>query len=610
MKKWCQLITTLWLLISTSLPALAEVRLDEGFTHRHLGEGVLFLEDTTGKRTLHDIQSEKNWQVSTQQTFSFGFTESVFWIKTTVVNPMARQRSLLAQVDYPFLDEVRLFIVKQEGIESYLTGDSVPSSVRPMRHVQHLIPFDLEGVQSADLYFRVRSQGTVQIPLDIWTQTAFIEMDHLRSILYGVFFGLLLSISLYHFFLFLSIREKAYLNYSMFYVSLLGAYVSLNGLPSIFFWPNTTNISDRFLIVCVGFAIYFPCMFAYEVLAVKASRPALGIVMKGNGLLGLAMVALAFFLPYILSLKIVLALAISSITINFIVYVVRFLDRYPPAKYMLLSGFFASVGLFITIFVKLGVIGSSFLTENASYIGVSMMALLHAFALSQRINMDKDQLASTQQELLNAKQKTNEDLDHLVRARTFELEQANEKLQRLSTTDALTKLGNRRYFDDLYLQAFHQGYRDQSSVSLLLLDIDHFKHINDTYGHQFGDACLIEAAKHILSCVRRPQDTVARYGGEEFVVLLPNTTLDGAVCIAELIVGRFREAKVFYTGAEIMMTVSIGVVSVIPYAGLNEDHLLSKADKLLYRAKQNGRNRVEWEPPPSQPEESFILDLN
>ncbi len=154
-----------------------------------------------------------------------------------------------------------------------------------------------------------------------------------------------------------------------------------------------------------------------------------------------------------------------------------------------------------------------------------------------------------------------------------------------------------------------KNYGTAVPISLLLLDIDHFKHINDTYGHQFGDACLIEAAKHILSCVRRPQDTVARYGGEEFVVLLPNTPLDGAVCIAELIVGRFREAKIFYAGAEIMMTVSIGVVSVIPCADLNEDHLLSKADKLLYRAKKNGRNRVEWEPP-SQPEESFTLDLN
>jgi diguanylate cyclase (GGDEF)-like protein len=609
MKKWCQLITTLWLLISTSLPALAEVRLDEGFTHRNLGEGVLFLEDTTGKRTLHDIQSEKNWQVSTQQRFSFGFTESVFWIKTTVVNPKARQRSLLAQVDYPFLDDIQVYFVSETGVESFFTGDTIPVGQRPVRHTQHLIPFYVNPTEQIELYVRVQSKGAMQIPLAIWDSQSFVESDHLSSLLYGLFFGLLLTISVYHFFLFISIKERAYLNYSLFYLSLLGVYACLSGIPGVFFWPMSPRVSDTFLIMCMGLSVYFPCMFAFEVLAVKTSRPTLGFTMRCFGFAGLFIACIASFLPYVFALKLLLAAVICSIVINFIVYIVRFFDGYPPAKYMLMSVFFASIGLGVTVFVKVGVLPSNFLTENALSIGVSFMAMLQAFALSQRINMNRAELALVHKALLDAKQKANEDLDHLVQARTYELEQVNEKLKLLSTTDPLTKLGNRRYFDELYRLAFRQCHREKEPISLLLLDIDHFKHINDTYGHQFGDACLIEAAKHILSCVRRPQDTVARYGGEEFVVLLPNTPLDGAVCIAELIVGRFREAKIFYAGAEIMMTVSIGVVSVIPCADLNEDHLLSKADKLLYRAKKNGRNRVEWEPP-SQPEESFTLDLN
>ncbi|WP_370239529.1 sensor domain-containing diguanylate cyclase [Neptunomonas phycophila] len=609
MNKWGHVFITLCLVLSAVFPAFADMVLDEDFKHQQLGIGGQYFEDKTAQRTYDEMLQEDLWKVSGSNGLSFGFTTSAFWIKTKVVNPLDKHRLLYLQVDNPFLDDIQVYFVSETGVESLFTGDTIPVGQRPVRHTQHLIPFYVNPTEQIELYVRVQSKGAMQIPLAIWDSQSFVESDHLSSLLYGLFFWLLLTISVYHFFLFISIKERAYLNYSLFYLSLLGVYACLSGIPGVFFWPMSPRVSDTFLIMCMGLSVYFPCMFAFEVLAVKTSRPTLGFTMRCFGFAGLFIACIASFMPYVFALKLLLAAVLCSIVINFIVYIVRFFDGYPPAKYMLMSVFFASIGLGVTVFVKVGALPSNFLTENALSIGVSFMAMLHAFALSQRINMNRAELALVHKALLDAKQKANEDLDHLVQARTYELEQVNEKLKLLSTTDPLTKLGNRRYFDELYRFAFRQCHREKEPISLLLLDIDHFKHINDTYGHQFGDACLIEAAKHILSCVRRPQDTVARYGGEEFVVLLPNTPLDGAVCIAELIVGRFREAKIFYAGAEIMMTVSIGVVSVIPCADLNEDHLLSKADKLLYRAKKNGRNRVEWEPP-IQPEESFTLDLN
>src|SRR5690606_27745810 len=116
-------------------------------------------------------------------------------------------------------------------------------------------------------------------------------------------------------------------------------------------------------------------------------------------------------------------------------------------------------------------------------------------------------------------------LDIKVRERTQELEQAYATLQQISITDGLTKTFNRRHFDEVIEKQYRRALRERVPLSVLLLDIDHFKGVNDRHGHPFGDLCLQTVARRIQDCVRRPLDFVARYGGEEFVILLPNEDL-------------------------------------------------------------------------------------
>ncbi|MFP4152079.1 MAG: two-component regulator propeller domain-containing protein [Alkalispirochaeta sp.] len=181
----------------------------------------------------------------------------------------------------------------------------------------------------------------------------------------------------------------------------------------------------------------------------------------------------------------------------------------------------------------------------------------------------------------------NEDLQYA----NAQLERANRELERLSVRDALTGLFNRRYFDSRLQEEWFRARRSARPIALLMIDVDHFKHFNDTYGHIVGDHVLANTAQVCESVVSRHTDFIARYGGEEFVALLFDTPIDGAMQIAE----RIREAikkNPLVSGVD-RITVSVGACSVIPEGEDTPDTLVAVADRALYTAKKNGRDRVE-----------------
>lgn len=178
-----------------------------------------------------------------------------------------------------------------------------------------------------------------------------------------------------------------------------------------------------------------------------------------------------------------------------------------------------------------------------------------------------------------------------------ELKRVNEELRRASIMDATTGIANRGHFDECIVTEWNRHLREQSELSLILCDIDHFKRYNDTHGHQAGDHCLARVAEALVSCARRPGDLVARYGGEEFVVILPSTDLNGARHLAETMRCCIEGLAVTNERADLVthVTLSLGVAAMTPHGGTREAELVHMADEALYRAKELGRNRcVVW----------------
>jgi len=191
-----------------------------------------------------------------------------------------------------------------------------------------------------------------------------------------------------------------------------------------------------------------------------------------------------------------------------------------------------------------------------------------------------------------------QELERLVDRRTHELAEANQTLARLAVEDDLTGVPNHRKLQSALQDEWRRGVRSREALALLMIDIDHFKRYNDTYGHQQGDRCLRQVAQALAGCVHRPGDLVARYGGEEFAAVLPRTDRDAAHRLAEDMRRAVETLNLEHAGvpddagAAGRVTLSVGVTSAVPSRELPPDLFLTTADEALYEAKTEGRNRV------------------
>jgi diguanylate cyclase (GGDEF)-like protein len=183
---------------------------------------------------------------------------------------------------------------------------------------------------------------------------------------------------------------------------------------------------------------------------------------------------------------------------------------------------------------------------------------------------------------------------YLIKNQLNELQQANQNLQLLANLDSLTKLSNRRGFDDYIQREWDRMRRIKAPLSLIMCDVDFFKNYNDRYLHPNGDRCLIQVAMSIRNTVRRSGDLVARYGGEEFAIVLPNTDALGAVSVAENIRSAVKGLQITHEASTVCphVTISVGVSTIIPNHENDFQALVNAADRALYQAKSQGRDRV------------------
>jgi diguanylate cyclase (GGDEF)-like protein len=190
-------------------------------------------------------------------------------------------------------------------------------------------------------------------------------------------------------------------------------------------------------------------------------------------------------------------------------------------------------------------------------------------------------------------------LEDKVKQRTAELEAANQQLETLSATDALTGLANRRRFDSYWAQEWQRAVRQGTSLAVIMLDVDHFKAYNDHYGHQQGDDCLRCVGAVLRATIRRAGELAARYGGEEFVVVMPGASEEKAQETAEAILAAIRAERMPHASSPVadVITISLGVAAGRPGTTDDREHLIKMADVALFKAKDQGRNRVVMSSP-------------
>jgi diguanylate cyclase (GGDEF)-like protein len=430
------------------------------------------------------------------------------------------------------------------------------------------------------------------------------------------------------------VREENYLYYVLYVASMAVFLASLQGLSFQYIWPNATSWNDRVIIVMLAGVVVFACLFTRNFLFLSDGEEKLNfafwLVIISSAFIGLSV----NFLSYAILIQALIGIAVVGISLSIYSGILRWGQGYSSARYYTIAWSSMLLGGVILALNKFNIIPRNFFTENAIQLGSVLEVILLSFALAERLNQEKKERFEAQITALNherianaaqaetleqerfaraAQEKAlvhereareaqaralviqsdaNENLEHKVRERTNELESVNEKLAELSTTDALTGVRNRRYFDQMLEREFNRARREREQLSILMLDIDYFKRVNDEYGHQVGDDALRRVANVLQDVVHRTTDFVARYGGEEFVIILPNTEVKGAYLVAEKIRKKIANQQFDAAGIMFSITVSIGLMGDEPSSGFNADFWLKEADDALYKAKEEGRNKV------------------
>ncbi len=547
-------------------------------------------------------------------TLNSGLSEYPHWFKSTAKVPFSFE-SYLLEINYGLLDQIDVWFIEpasKEVLGTYAAGDRLPFTHRPIQNEKFLFPVP-KGKESFDIYVRVKSDGPIKVPMRIWKKSDFVEYSGSHNLFMGLFFGYMLAMALSNLFIYATTRNFTFAIYTGYVVCLASVVATLHGVGFRYFWSESVWFQERAIAFFACATLVLIIQFSLEILTLKKHSTKAFKVLNGIKYVFILLFFASAILPYTLVLKAILlmnALAMPIILASGVLLSINgnVIARYFTAAWavLLVSGITATVenlGLF-----ELS-IDASYLLMVGAIVETMLLALALAISFSGQFKdaetaralaiENERQAIAAKDELFKVQEEAKKALEYSVEERTLELEialrelsDANRELERLSAIDPLTGLMNRRYFDKRLRAEIRRSRRERTAITIAILDIDFFKKVNDKYGHLAGDECLKSFSATLQEVIKRPADVICRFGGEEFVVILPNTELEGGYKLMQRVRKTVESKVIPFENDEINITVSIGVTSRVISSEDEQEVLIAFADKLLYQAKQEGRNKV------------------
>lgn len=526
-----------------------------------IGLSTQFLQEQHGRLKLPDAitayQAGK-FLPGTSPVLNFGIGAKPVWIHFAVDNPSGVPVQKKLSIEIAWLDRIEVYFQHRGGtVATYRAGDRQAFAQRPV--ASRYFVFDHAfGMGVSDVFIRIETPDPMVVPLYLLNPEASGVRQMQQEFSYGIVYGFLLALMAYNAILYLSLRSTRYLFYSLYLAMFVAMNVAYTGHGYAWLWPDSlawqqwSNPVLMFLYGVSGlvFAIRFldlRVVFPRVRKAVIAFCAAFGVLLAAAFLLDSQKIALlAAFTFALLFTGIMLFLGVISVRAG-----------QKPARYFLIAALAAMVGALLTTLSTWGFIPHNSWTFRAVEIGMLLDATLLALALGYQFRVG-------QEERLRA--------------------------ERLAQLDPLTGLNNRRAFYDKTSPLWSQAIRHGHATSVMLLDIDRFKQINDVHGHAHGDEVL-KAVAGILRASIREEDILARWGGEEFIVFLPETDRPEALALAERLRAAIADMRVAGAAAETVVTASFGI-ALQEGQHVTLDALIAAADECLYQAKLQGRNRV------------------
>lgn len=538
----------LWLVPAWAGPAPLDLSQDHGGPlGLHLGLWV----ETADRPDLASVQ-QANFQASDQAVWGLGIGHRPVWAHLSVDNPGAQGRLLALTVQPSWLDHLEVTIVAPgRAPRHWTTGDAVPGL--PGLEDAAGYRFDHEFVPGrSEVYLRVQTADPMLLDVRLRPPATLAADVRSATYLYGALYGFLGALALVNLLMFVGLRRHTTVLYALYLLSYAALNLSYTGIGPARWWPDSPHWQRYVILVLMVLTSSLGLGFARQFL--DLARRHAGLARAVTGFTALSAVAMLTLV--LLDAQAAAAWLAFAVTTGFVLAMVP-LGLVARARGQAATGFFiagaaiSTVGFGLTLFSVWGLVAFSPWRFHASEFGVALEGSLLAAALAARVRRQRSE---------------------------------HQRAEQDARLDALTEVFNRRGFLEGAERAFGTASRHDRPLALVLLDLDHFKALNDSLGHARGDQVLREVGQVLLSSARQG-DLVGRWGGEEFIALLPETSAADAAEWSERLRRRLRRQA-----GPLWITASAGVAQRRPGSSLAA--LIEQADAALYAAKRAGRDRV------------------
>jgi diguanylate cyclase (GGDEF)-like protein len=526
------------------------------------------LEDKDGKLTISDMANPEiaeRFEFNDGRIPGYGYTKSVYWAKLKLDN-RTLQRQWLLNVDQPPMDKIDMYV--SDGSGQWLlkrSGDAYRFAEREVRNPDFSFYLDIGRDETVTVFLRFETEGAMIFPVKIATPVKHAEQQKAIDLLMGASFGILVVMSVYNTILAFSLRSRTYAYYVFINAIAALLYSSLNGMAYQYLWPEAVWWNNRAIVFFICMAHIAALLFTRNFLKLDRYFPMVHRLFSWFILLELANIAV-LFANYGAGLRLAACMLVLIDLTIVGVGVASLWKGFMPARFFMAGWGVFMIGSVLTLLADAGMLPQIVHIRYASQVGSVFEAIVLSLGLAARIQSMRLEKEQAEAMMVQSKKQ--------------------------AESDFLTGLYSRRYIVGQF-EAL-QTLPDSRSFSLLLMDIDFFKRINDTFGHETGDSILKQFASIIRGGL--PENGIAgRFGGEEFVILLPDYDIHSAQGVAERLLESVRKYP-FRTGdASIPCSASIGVAEWKGSERESFESCVRRADYALYEAKRSGRDRVRVE---------------
>ncbi len=472
-------VAVFWLM-SWSVPSHGEQILPISHNGNIPADYLSFWIDTSGEPTPNEapLQGQLDnidWQKVDSAPVTLGFMAEPVWFRLRLNNNSERFQERLLEIQYPLLDDIRIFIYADDRlIDSAVFGDNHPFAQREIEYPTFLKHLHVDSGETLDIVLRVATTSSMQVPLSLWHGGSLLHSASIDNLMNGVYYGTLLVIFIYNLFAFAKGGERKYLYYCLYILNLGLFFACMNGIAYQYLWPDSGGLTKPMIAFSLGSTILFSTLFTRDFLGLAASRPRLNLLLVMLGIVGATFMAAGMLVPYQLLARPMVLCSIVTVAILLGTGFVRWKDGHPAGMLFCLAWVILTVGIIIMALSKIGWIARSPVTEYTAQLGSMLDLILLSLALIQQLDRERKANSSAQksaleferqasmarQQALLVQQQAAYELEERVRQRTRELQIANQKLSALSTTDSLTGLKNRRFFNERLLAEFNRSKRD------------------------------------------------------------------------------------------------------------------------------------------------------